>query len=588
MYRPIPNYNLLHAIYIRPDKDVNNDGAIVAAVKRLDGKAKDLHIIRNPSFEFWITKPAYRNQQERVECESLNRLDTFVCKYKDLYPAIAKALGDYYSSYGDKKKYNTNPHIYGLDITPITRMKIEYFQSAGGKIPPLDIGMLDIETSVIEQCPNEILCASYTDWSTRVTYEFINSNWCQCYDNELQERFVKELNSFVSGLNDKARKIWDKSQHTCRWIHCKNERDLIIKLVGTTLLCKPDLAGIWNMSYDIPYIEKRAIFNQIYLPNLFCHPDVPQDLRMYKWRPDTKQVEHFTDVWHQVEAPGYTRWYDPMCLYSRLRKVQGRENFYTLEYIGSQIVGSGKMKFGMNNSHQLMQTNDKVGYCVYNVFDTILPCIIDEVTGDSNSMMVLADINELSDFAKQTVMLKNQWYNYCRYVINSIPGCVPGGSGCENDWDKFIHNIGGAVLSPNLLEVKGSPHLIETSAPTALHLMANDIDATSMYPSIASAMNVSKLTKFATVLHVDGAPYSLEEINALYTQAKECKVDKEKKALYNKYKAMTLANSEWLDNLFGRLATTEENAVDLCSQLFDLPNYSEMKSLFNDFYKKGK
>ena len=108
-----------------------------------------------------------------------------------------------------------------------------------------------------------------------------------------------------------------------------------------------------------------------------------------------------------------------------------------------------------------------------------------------------------------------------------------------------------------------------------------------MYPSIASAMNVSKLTKFATVLHVDGAPYTLEEINAAYTAYKECKVDKEKKALKNHYEALTLANSEWLDSLFGRLATPEENAVDICHQLFGLPNFSEMKSLFNDFYKKG-
>jgi len=585
MYKPIPGYQLLHAMYMKPDKELNNDDAIIACVKHLETGDKRLHIIRNPGFEFWITKPAFRNQEQRLECESLNRVDAYACKYKDLYNAISRALGEYTVS-RDRRKYNNNPHIYGLDVGPLVRMKIEYHQACNGKMPPIDIGMLDIETGVTDEFNEVILCASYTDWKTRRTYEFINSHWCPCYKEELEARMAKELQPFLDGLNEKASKVWNANKHEFIYVPCKNERDLIIHLIGTALMRKPDLCGVWNMSYDIPRIEKRAIFNQIYLPNLFCHPDVPEDLRYYHWKADTKEVEHFTDVWHQVEAPGYTRWYDPMCLYSRVRKVQGRENFYTLEYISSKIIGSGKMKFGVNSSHADMQTKDKIGYCIYNCFDTILPCVIDRVTDDTGSLMVLSDISELSEFSKQTVMLKNQWYNYCRYKINSVPGCAPGGASLDQPWDIFIHNIGGAVLSPNLLEVKGSPHLLESSAPTALHMLVNDIDATSMYPSILMSCNCGRITKYSTTLHVDGCPYALEEISAAYETMKNEENAKQKSLLNNTYKAMALANTEWMDEFFGKLATTEENAVDLCHQVFNLPNYSEMAELFKEYYRE--
>ncbi len=477
MYSPYPKCNMLHGVYIKASDENNFNDAIVAAVKNIETGEKKLHVIRNPKFEYWITKPLYRHQNIRLECESLDRLDTFVCQYKNLWEHVGHALGIY------KRTFNNNiqksdPHVYGVDVGPLIRMKIEYMKNANDKIPKLDIGMLDIETSVIDDFPGEqILCASYTDWTERTTFEFINKPWCNVDESVLRARLEKETAPFVDGLNGKAEKAWKEKEHTFKFIFCEDEKELIIKLIRCAIDHKPDLCGVWNMSFDIPHIEKRATFNQIPLDQLFCHKDVPADLRFFHWKQDMKPVEHFTDVWHQVEAPGYTRWYDPMCLYSRLRKVQGRENFYSLEYIGQKIVGSGKIKFGTNNTHTEMQLHDQVGYCIYNCFDTILPCIIDAVTQDTVSMMSLVGISEISEYNKQTVMLKNNWFNYCRTNINSISGSIVAPCSMSQDWDKYLANIGGAVLSPNLLEVKGTRHLIEMSSETSLQMDVNDIDA---------------------------------------------------------------------------------------------------------------
>ena len=92
-------------------------------------------------------------------------------------------------------------------------------------------------------------------------------------------------------------------------------------------------------------------------------------------------------------------------------------------------------------------------------------------------MMILVGISELSEYSKQTVMLKNMWFDYCRSKINSISGSIVAPCTMEQEWDKFLANIGGAVLSPNLLEVKGTKHVKEMSCETSIEMLVNDIDA---------------------------------------------------------------------------------------------------------------
>ena len=580
MYNPYPGYGMLHGTYIRPSDVTNGHDAVVAAIKNLETGEHKLHIVRDPKFEYWITKPQFRHQNIRLERELISRLDTYVCQYRNLYPHIASVLGMKYYSPNQAKEIKDNPHLYGIDVGPLIRMKIEYSQKAEGVVPKLDIGMLDIETSVIDNGQEEILCASYTDWTERTTYEYINSPWCNATDEELQKRVEQEKANFVEGLNEKALAVWNEKPHQFKFIHCADERELIIKLIRCVVLHKPDLCGVWNISYDIPHIEKRAIFQGIPLDQLFCHPDVPKDLRTFKWKQDTKPAEHFTDLWHQVEAPGYTRWYDPMCLYSRLRKVQGRENFYTLEYIGKKIVGSGKIKFGTNNTHTEMQLHDQLGYCIYNCFDTILPCIIDAVTGDTGSMMVLVGISDISEYSKQTVMLKNTWFDYCRSKINSIAGSIVAPSSMGQNWDRFIGNVGGAVLSPNLLEVRGTKHLKETSQETSIEMLVNDIDATSLYPSIQMSTNLSRETRYASTLWIEGAPYTLIQLDDMYNAIRDESDPSRKKKLENQYKAAVLANSSYIEDFFGNYFTPLENAVQLCHDHFNLPNFEEMLKIF--------
>ena len=565
-YKPYDNCVFLHGCYISPENSPHGNDAIIACVKDVETGESKLHYIKNPQTQVFVTRAGLRNYEFKREYTKISDCDMYVTPYKDQYSALAQALGIRNSDpFFTKRAVEASPFAYTWDISPLVRMKCEYMDHTKKSATGLKIGMLDLETSVLGD--EQILCASVIDWPTRVVHCFIlNDPWLRATDTtELDKRTEQEYKTFVEGLNPKARKVWDAKPVRAKYYLVPDEATLITKLFKCINYHKMDFLGIWNMGYDIPYIKKRAEFRQLELSELFCHQDVPSEFRMFEWKEDKSKVDHFTDTWHTVVAPGYTCYFDAMCLYSRLRKVKGRDVFYTLDYIGNKNIGTGKMKFGTNASHRDMQTNDKVGYCVYNTMDVIIPAMMDEINHDVASMVELTDCSMIADFSKQTVQLKAQFYRYLR-ERNCVPGSVAGS--IKQEYDEVIGNIGGAVLNPTLMKVKGVPCLIETPKRSSIYRLAADIDVSSFYPSVTIAQNISRETKIASVLWVEGDPHSIEEIQA------------EKNA--QEQKLMAKANSEYHFSLFGRVPCVAENAVAVCHEYFGMPNYEEMLKLVTE------
>lgn len=564
-YHPKDNCVFLHGTYVPPDTNIGGHDAIVACVKNVETGESELHIIKDPPTQVYVTKEGLRRYDHKREYARISDCDMYITPYKAQYSTLAEALKiRNQDPFFQKRAVEASPYAYTWDITPLIRMKCEYLDHTTKSATNLRIGMLDLETSVLGD--EQILCASICSWPDREVHCFIlNDPWLRIQEDEihkLYERAEKEHQLFADGLNEKARKIWDKQPVKPVFHLCADEKELNVKMFEYFHKCKFDFIGIWNMGYDVPYIKQRAEFRQLDLAELWCSPDVPSDFRMFEWKEDKTKVDHFTDVWHIVNAPGYTYWYDAMALYSRLRKVKGRDILYTLDYIGNKIIGSGKMQFGTNQSHYLMQTNDKIGYCVYNTLDVIIPCLMDAITYDVASMIELADCAMLQDFAKQTVQLKAQFY---KYLINQrlIPGSVAGS--IKQPFDDAIGNIGGAVLNPTLMKRKGIPCLQESDMESAIYRLAMDLDVSSFYPSVTVACNISRETKLASVLWIEGCPYEIDTIL------------NEKEA--GKRKEMAKANAEYFNTLFGRVPFVRENAVAIGHEYFGLPDYSEMLQL---------
>lgn len=564
MYNPISNKQYLFSTYIPPDINPRGHDAVVVSLLDNETGEPSLHIIENPEVQIYVTKEGLRTYDYKKEYEPIQNLDMYICPYKDMFAAYGDIL-----AMGKKEPYQIaryvarSPYCYGWDTDITTKVKLEYIASCSDPIHNFSKGALDIETSVLGD--EQIICASIAVWEKREIHCFILETWINTEKDILEQlnaRTEKEYTLFSNGLNDKAKEIWNKQIPIVKYHICKDEKTLLKMLFACINFFKINAIGIWNMGYDIPFIVKRAEFRQLFLPDLFCHKDIPSKYRYFKWNEDKSNPAHFSEAWPTVSCPGYGFYYDAMCLYSRLRKVKGKEISYTLDYIGNKIVGTGKMHFGSNATHYEMQTKDKIGYCVYNTLDVILPVLMDDITGDVQSMLMLLGPSELSDFNKQTVQLKNQFYEYL-LANNCMPGSVRGS--IEIETDKYIGNIGGAVLNPILMREKGLACLKEADVTSSIYKDVCDLDVSSFYPSITIAFNVSKETKLATVLHIEGCPYSFNDID----QASSDKVKKE----------MTVANAEYICRYFGRITCIEENAIAICNEYFNLPNYTEMLQL---------
>ena len=480
-FKPIPNCAFLNAVYIPPEQNYHGHDAIVASVKDVNTGETKLQIIKDPHTQVYVMREGLRMYDHKREYARKSDCDMYITTYKEQYGLLAHVLG---IRQGDefftKRAVQASPYAFGWDIDPLVRLKCDYLDTCKVSATKLKIGMLDIETSVLGD--EQILCISICNWTDREVHCFIlNDPWLRMDNSEikkLQDRVDVEYPKFVDGLNSKARKLWDEKPIKPVFHLCKDERELLVETFKYYHSCKFDFMGVWNMGFDLPYIIKRAEFRRLNLAELFCHPDVPSEFKMCVWKEDKSKVDHFTDVWHWLYAPGYTTIYDAMCLYSRLRKVKGRDVFYTLDYIGNKIIGAGKMHFGANESHYLMQTNDKIGYCVYNTLDVVIPALMDAITYDVASMLELSDCSNLCDFSKQTVQLKAQFFRYLS-GLGCIPGSVAGSIKAE--YDEVIGNIGGAVLNPTLMKVKGVPCLKETSLRSSIYRLAADLDVSTWH-----------------------------------------------------------------------------------------------------------
>lgn len=580
MYNPIPNCNFIHSCYVPPSNNASGTDAIVAMVKDVDTLESKLHIVRDPMVRVWVEKKGLRTYEYKRECAKLNELDMYVCQYKKLGETLARALDKPTYGYINTRKLMESPYVYGADVDPEVQMKLEYIEASKKAITIYNIGVMDIETSVLGD--EQIILNGYCDWKTKQIYCWILQEWFQPsehWEQELMDRWHLELNNIYSQLNDKAKKVFHPEEWTPNFILCQNEKELIEQSIRCSILCKPDFMLAWNDSYELSWIPKRALFRGLDPADIFSHPDVPPEFRMFKFYEDKRKTEHLADKWHVLKCPGYTYWVDPMCLYGRLRKVKGREVMYTLDYICGKNLGAGKMKFGQNQTHYLMQTKDKVGYAVYNCFDVLQPNILDHVTTDISSMILLTGPSLLDDFSHQTVQLKAQFYEYC-LSRGAVPGSVSGSM--KKPYDDLISNVGGAVLNPSLMRYQGSRCMDESDDPTGIYRLCCDLDVTSFYPSLTIAMNISRETKEATVLWITGCPYSIEQLRERMEEINQLEGSERTKAEDKFAKTVVKQNAEYIFEFFSRYPTVIENAVELCKQHFNIPGYDEMLQLFLD------
>lgn len=443
---------LLHGNYIKVGERGSERDAYVAFLKSVEDGHQELKIIENPEVAVYVTKPQFRTNTIKKECEDKSKCDlyrTTLLRMNDtLYNAINNP-GRFRPIYGyiQPKKLLSNPYVYGADIDYGVRLKFAYNKANGNRNPKsYNVGHLDIETDV--NGSNQIILITFMNGDGRTYVGILKEFYKDHTFDEAIALWKKTEREFRSKLEPKkVGPMYDKMPAIDLHLQLfDKELDLIKWVFDRIHECKPDFCTIWNIAYDIPYILERLQFRGADPCDVMCHPDVPKQWRYCQFHLDKgKKDSHITDLWSWLHCTDYTCFIDAMCLYGRLRKAKGRDSSYKLNDIGAKEIGAGKLEFGDGEGHSSMQENHPVEYTVYNIVDVLILRVMEEKNKDVFNMVMLSDVSTLDEFHHESVKLKNSFYAYLD-GIGKIPGSV--GDPLVHPWDKYIHNKGGAVLDP--------------------------------------------------------------------------------------------------------------------------------------------
>lgn len=147
---------LLHGNYIKTgDRKAGNErDCYVGFVKSVEDGHTEIIMRENPEISVYVTKPQFRTNTIKKECELKSHCDqyrTTLLRLNDtLYNAINNP-GRNRPVYGfiPPKKLLSNPYVYGADIDYGVHLKYAYNRANGGRSPSsYNVGHLDIETDV--------------------------------------------------------------------------------------------------------------------------------------------------------------------------------------------------------------------------------------------------------------------------------------------------------------------------------------------------------------------------------------------------------------------------------------------------------
>ena len=448
----------------------NNSCAIVANLKNIHTHENKLQIIDPVIKKFYITKPEYRTNNRKKTFEYMNKLDTYDCEEQESSARIAKALGIKVYKYIPLQSLYGNPYLYGANIDPRVTLKQDLNLKVKSALM-YSIGTYDIEQFV--GGTNEISLITYVHGDGQVFTAIHKDFLLEHTEEDIRKVLEEKRTIFKNNLNKEAREVFDSIDFKHTFFISNNELDLIKWSFKNIHNLKPDFVSIWNMKYDISTTIKRIEFRGGNPIDIMCHPEVPKKYRICNLKLDAGKHSHWSFSWDWFSLSGYTQFIDSQSLYSLSRKAKGIEPSLTLEDIATKTIGTGKVEASEGKTHYQMHLTEFLNYTVYNVFDSIILVLMDKLLQDILKMATLSTTGLLSDYNKQTIQVKNDFYWYCRNnnaMVNTTIGQQ------DNPEDTRILKVGGNVLSPLLVRNMGVPIIEESAIPTSLLKYVIDID----------------------------------------------------------------------------------------------------------------
>lgn len=510
-----------------------------------------------PNYErtFYVTKKGFQNHYEKLEWEDKDKLVEYRCTEAEVAERAARATR-MYGKRITKKTVAVNPFVYGYDISTTALIKQAYKDKFPDYIHPTSsVAALDIETNV-KSVEKEILVVGLTFRET--VFIAVNSNW-------LPATMIN-----VDAINYKYKELLGK------WIESRGLKlEIVFKdtpgqcceaALRKAHVLKPDYISIWNMDFDLPKMIDAMKKEDMDLADIFSDPSVPDKFKFFKYAKGNPQkvtqsgkqsAKHPADMWHTMFAPASFYFLDSMCVYKRIRAAAGMVSSYGLDAALGRHLDLGKLKFTETDHlsrtawHEAMQTNFKVEYIIYNIFDCIGLELLDEKINDlGRSFDALSGVSDYDNFDSTPTRIVDDLHFYVE-KRGKVIATAPMRDDILHKYDDYVIDMKKwiATLASYLMHDNGIPIVKEMPDVNSMaRAHCCDIDIEGTYPNGEDIMNISKETTYRELHLIRGL-----------TEADRRNVG---------------------INLSGGVS----NAVEICVKVLQLPSLSQL----GDIYMKAK
>lgn len=528
------------AIHV-PSRNLQQQPDIHVVKERLtlvDGSIRsNLRLIQNFKRPFFITKPSFRNHEQKKETEDLDKVIETKVTQSELRNAVAKALDKPWSK-DSLKQLSASPFLYGTDMSSTSLIKYEYQKRYPEANSAFSVCTFDIETDVING----------TELLIMATITFEN----KCFTAILKD-FVKGFSHVEDLLRVKANEYiqsyLEKHNMVPEFYIADDHVDLLKEVFKRLHEWQPDFLAIWNMNFDIPQVLKALQHYGVDPREVLCDPSIPAEYRIcrYKQGPNKKVTASGRVIpispasqWHTLFLTASFYVIDAMCTYKQIRLADQEEPSYALDAILGKRLGIRKLKFeqaeGYNGLkwHQFMQTHYKLEYIIYNIFDSLSMLELDMVTKDLTlTLPSYAGVSDFSEFKSQPRKIADAFYFFClehNKVLGTVP---PSEQKIEADMEEasdeeeeedpndetlslknWICTLPSHMVVPGLCLIEEDPTIA-----TNIRTHVFDSDAVSAYPTCISVANVSKSTTKREIIkigEIDEEVFRLQNINCLF------------------------------------------------------------------------
>jgi len=553
----------IHACHTKSTKYNSEDDAIFVKEKLVmkDGSLVDNHRrIENYERSFWITKPPFRNHNQKKERELIDHVTEFKTTERLMPVNIKRAMGNFYLGETMRDICN-NPYIYGTDIPVESLVKKDYDRArTTGKNIKLEYGAYDIETYMADPVfkDDPIMATTVTN---KLIHTTVHAHFLRQFGNRAEGLIRAKLQELLGehittlGLTFELEIVDDPGIVARRSIEKIHEIPI-------------DIVAIWNMDFDIPRIID-TLCKYGHSPELvFSDPNVPKEFASFEYHrgPTSRKADSgkitpiaFHERWNSVAFPAKWTVLDAMHVYWRLRKVDGNESGgYGLDAVLNRNINMGKLKFEEADGyvrgawHIFMQNNYPIEYIVYNIFDCLGMVLLDNKTKDIQlNFPLLCGITTYKNYSSNPKKFCDELHFDVLDNVEDEGSTVLGSTGRNMliDEDEGVVDKRGWVMTlPSFMMERRGVNFIDDiqGVPSNVYIHVSDLDIEGTYPSEQVAFNMSKETTRYEVIEIEGVDWDSRR------------------------------------RLGVQLNAGEANAGSLGVQLFGLPHYCDLLDMFEN------